>query len=372
MVETQTGAPIDEEAWLLTTPLRLAPGVELLTGANDELLLFRADTGRYVRVSPSAAKLLDRLDGATTIELVTTLSREYSVPETSLLPNITRFVTELRNAEVLDIDAAPRDRRDKVVDTVRRLPLLRLRLVKRFTLLDLVARLVRPLGRFGVVVASALALAGLVAGFLALTHVGVPERPTALAGLVLLAVMLTQIALHEVGHAVACSLSGVPAREAGVGLLFYFLPIAYVDRTDSYRVKSKWARTGIAMAGPMVDGLSIGVLAIVAISSSGPVQGVAVITMSLLIFMFFFNLNPLLPTDGHQALEAMAGELNFRARAMGYALAKLLRKPIPHFYDLVSARRRGVYLAYGVGSIAYVMFLMIMMFGSVLMVMVNR
>jgi putative peptide zinc metalloprotease protein len=363
---------VDNDEWMSIEPMRLAPEVEVMVGANDEILLFNGSTGRYVRISPSAARLLHRLDGSTASEITEALAHEHGVHVDTIAPTMARFFSELRTAEVLEVAAGPLDRRDKVVAAVRRLPLLRLPLVKRFSVLDLMARAIRPLGRPGLVATFVVALIGTGFGIATLVTSSVPESPGVLTVALVVAVLLVQIALHEVGHALACSLTGVPAREAGVGLLFYFLPIAYVDRTDSYRVRSRWARAGIAAAGPVVDGLSIGLAGLVVSTTSGTTSAAALMLLAILLVMFLFNLNPLLPTDTHQALEAIAGELNFRARAMGYALARLLRKPVPHFYRLVSARRRKVYLVYGAGSILYVLLLLVLMAGSVVTAIVHR
>ncbi len=56
-------------------------------------------------------------------------------------------------------------------------------------------------------------------------------------------IMILHLALHEIAHAIVTKAYGITIREAGIALLYYFIPVAYVDRTDTYRLKSKKAES---------------------------------------------------------------------------------------------------------------------------------
>src|SRR5699024_4921885 len=59
--------------------------------------------------------------------------------------------------------------------------------------------------------------------------------------------------IHEAAHAALLVRYEVPPREAGVGLLFGFLPVAYVDRSDSYRIVEKRKRVLVSLIGPFTN-----------------------------------------------------------------------------------------------------------------------
>ena len=54
--------------------------------------------------------------------------------------------------------------------------------------------------------------------------------------------------LHETAHGLACKRYGGTVGSAGITFLF-FMPLAYVDVTSSWRCRSKWQRIATAAAG---------------------------------------------------------------------------------------------------------------------------
>jgi putative peptide zinc metalloprotease protein len=175
-----------------------------------------------------------------------------------------------------------------------------------------------------------------------------------------------QVVCHEGSHALLCQYFRVPVREMGVGLLLYFLPVAYVDRTDAYRLRSRWQRAMIALAGPASDLVWTGIYGVLVLQLSG---GLLLETAHALLFFNLFllvvNLNPILPTDGYAALEAAAGELNFRARAMAYLAHRISFTPLSSSLQGISTSRVLAYLAFVGVYLAYVA-LLLLSFGSAL------
>jgi putative peptide zinc metalloprotease protein len=159
--------------------------------------------------------------------------------------------------------------------------------------------------------------------------------------------------LHECSHALASSWGGVKIRGAGVALLYWVIPVLYVDRTDSYRLADRNSRIGIALAGPVFDAAGCGIAGMLSII--GGTVGTSFAWLSFFqALIFLSNINPLLPSDGYHALEAASGELNVRGRAMQLLLGHLgVRRLPPHLANL-SARKKVLYMAYGFAAFVYV------------------
>jgi putative peptide zinc metalloprotease protein len=190
------------------------------------------------------------------------------------------------------------------------------------------------------------ALASLVAIVAALTN-----QPPTTTGVFWLAVPLLlglEVLVHELAHATMCHALGVRVREAGIRLWCFLFPIAYVDRTDAYRVRSRACRAAIALAGPVVDLTAAGVAAAASLVLPGRAGATAFLILAVLIVLLVGNLNPLLPTDGYHAIEAASGELNFRSRAFTYVGHRLLLIAMPSALAATSRGRRAVYTGYAI------------------------
>jgi putative peptide zinc metalloprotease protein len=145
----------------------------------------------------------------------------------------------------------------------------------------------------------------------------------------------------------------VPAREFGILLWLLVLPVPYVDCTDAYRLRRRGGRVAIALAGPAVDLTLAGGWGLVARTGDGAVAATAYQLMLVQLLILATNLNPVLPTDGHQAIETVTGEMNFRTRALSYIGHRLLRLPLPTALTGLSGTRRTVYVGYVAVALLY-------------------
>jgi putative peptide zinc metalloprotease protein len=166
-------------------------------------------------------------------------------------------------------------------------------------------------------------------------------------------ILLVQIAVHEGSHALVCQYLGVPVREAGITLMLFVMPVAYVDRTDSYRVRSRWSRMLIALAGPLSDMVCAGASALVLLTTYGIPAEIAAQLIQMQTLLMIVNLNPLLPSDGYHALESAIGSVNLRSRSFGYLTHIVTRSDLPSHLRILRPVRRLGYLTFGLVCFGY-------------------
>ncbi|GAA2850406.1 hypothetical protein Acy02nite_33660 [Actinoplanes cyaneus] len=346
----------------LERPVALAPEVTLIDGADGHSLLFDPVSGRYVRLSRTGARLIPLLDGSRTGTALLEAARRSRGPDgvRDRAPVLLSFLTDLRAAGVLSVPPdPPRGGQRAFLWFLRLAP--RIRIPARH-----LNRMLRPpsmaLARYPRTFTTLTVAAALASTVLIVLATALPA-PLSFAGppwLLTVGVLLVQAAVHEMGHASVCQALGVPVREAGVKMFCLLIPLTYVDRTDAYRVRSRFGRSAVALIGPLVDLIATGICALLILLD--PVRFADLRwLLGMQLFIVFNNLNPLLPfTDGHHAMEAGLGEINLRDRAFRYLGHVIFRRPLPAAHRAVSTARRGMYLAYGLISTVFVAMLLAM------------
>ncbi|MFE7295119.1 PqqD family peptide modification chaperone [Streptomyces sp. NPDC057579] len=344
-------------AWLDTAPLSLKTSIEQMDGINGRPLLFDTETGQYVALSRAGLVVLALLDDAPTArEVVRRVTASSAADPQHIETIVLRFLGELRQAGVLTLPPQEQNRRQRLMKRSLRQRMPRLVLTRSVhVLLEPVARLLRKLPTALIVTCWLLLVTvGATAVCVALVERGLPHLSSwAWLAMLLLA---AQIAVHELGHALVCQYLRVPVREAGITLLLYVMPVAYVDRTDAYRVRNRAPRILIAMAGPLSDAIWAGVTAVVLLSAHGAVADVAGALLYSQLFLMMINLNPLLPSDGYQALESAVGSVNLRGRSFAYLTHVVTRAPLPSHLLVASRAKRVGYLVFGGLCLAYGVF----------------
>ena len=358
-----------------TSPIpRLRRGVSLIVGMDNQPMLFDSDSGKYHRLGAAAAFIVNQFDGVrslpTIIEelpqdideagarritgLVDNL-REKSLlvgsepaPAASAVPAAPARTRRVRGRHT----AQPRQARHLKVEKPRRsggwwLP--RIIIARKYH--RIVAPIVTLLQRLPARALSwvflALAVCGYAAGAMALSSLAGGPRPGALVLITAVAIQLVSILLHESWHAIVAGYLGTPIRGLGVALMFWAIPIAYVDRTDSYRVRSRRGLTMLALAGIFSDGVVCGLEAAVAWASTGTVRQVALTLCAFQLTMLVTNLNPLTQSDGVAAVEAATGSVNLRGRSMFVLRCVLTRQPLPPGLAVMRPAVRWGYFIYG-------------------------
>lgn len=357
---------------MISTPPRLRADLELIKGMDGLSMIFDPVTGIYHRLSRSAEVIVGLLDGVRT---PAALAQELAGGDRErahvMSEKVEDFVARLERSSLLVSSAPPRATRNRRLSWSRLMP--------RIVLTRSLPRALEPLaGRLRDLplnVLGWLAFGGAVIGFgvgavtlvrlggmqtlvqLSGVHLGVGARraggvSTALA--IAIVIRLLLIAVHETAHALVAQVYRVPVRGLGVALLFYCLPVAYVDRSDAYRLSARSPRVALALAGIVSDGLFCGITAGVVVLFHGFPATVATLLLGLQLAGLVTHLNPLMPGDGYTVLETLTGLIDLRGRSLTMLRSVLLHRALPPHLAFRSRSARLGYLAYGVVCGGYV------------------
>lgn len=348
------GASNEGDGRLLSEPLALAEGVEVVH--TDAAVLVRdGRTGLYTRITPTGARLLTLFDGERNAsDLVARIAHGDSEQEARIRPLVVGFVRQLDQAGALTVSEQQHDvpRGPRRVGPVYRIPIVH-------DVDRLVDRIAAPL-RCWLSPRALLAFAAVLALVSVALMIGVARlAPPDPGEVVWLALFLTPLLVvaHEGGHAIASRYYGARVREAGVALWFFVLPMAYVDRTDTYGLPSRGQRAATAIAGPLVDLFLGGLAAAVALTAGGALGETAKIFVLFALFALFVNLNPLMSSDGCQSIESLMGSPNGRQRSFRYVESRLRRREPPAGTSSWSGWTRVGAVGYVVASMAWVGFI---------------
>jgi len=344
---------LDESAvsWFLLTTPELGVDIEHVPGLDGRPMLHDPTRGRYVALTPAADRLTLRFDGHSTgADIVRRAGWSQADPviaRVAVMASELRqlgFLTEPAHAEGLRIRAS----RFALKEHLVRFPLVTD--VGRF--LEPVVAPARRVPSTAIVTAwVTLSLLGLAVGAVALTHVRVDAMPP--HAWLLLPLLVLQIVLHELSHALVCQFHRAPVRSAGVGLMLYVLPVGYVDRTDSHRVRGRPARVLISLAGPISDQIWFGVAGVVALTAGTGTSDMAVVMLVFQVLLTAMNLNPFTPSDGYHAVTAAYGVTNLRGKSLALVVHHVLGSPLPAHLLRVSDRERRVMVGYGLACLAF-------------------
>lgn len=344
----------------VSTPT-LRKELEVIRGMDDIPLIYDPVTGSYHRITHAGEVVLSYLDGTRTRgELVEMFVAHNADRAEAVRAQIEGFLASLEAGGLLEGTTLPpkAQQTGKRVQTSRLMP----RVVITRSLPVLLEPLARVLRKLPARLLVGFFLIGAVAGFGVGFHTlftGVPNLMQIIGPpfIVAAALQLVFVLFHETAHALVAQVLKVPVRGLGVALLFYFMPVAYVDRTDAYRLKGKGGRVTLALAGIISDGWWCGVVGLVALNTQGFVHHTAAFLLGMQLVNLVINLNPLLPSDGFVALENAIGSVDARGRAFALLKCYLLRRPLPPYLASLSPGVRAAHMIYGAICVVYTCFL---------------
>ena len=178
---------------------------------------------------------------------------------------------------------------------------------------------------------------------------------------ILIAIWLVAKVIHEIGHAVAAHRQRVRIGDMGV-MFFLFAPLAYVDVTDAWKLKSRTSRVQIALAGVYLE------LAIASVAAwawwflpDGLLRHLcAQVFLIAGPTTLLVNANPLLRLDGYYVLSDLLEIPNLRMhgrRQLGGLLERFLIGTVPQ-RPLLSGWRRPAATMHAAASVVFQFFWM--------------
>lgn len=168
----------------------------------------------------------------------------------------------------------------------------------------------------------------------------------------ILPVIIIHILGHEMAHMYVCQKMGGTVNKIGIGLLYYFIPVAFVTYKDTYLI-SKTSQAKIAIAGPLFDLMMLMIVCTVMLITDS--FNYLLFPYSMMLFsMQFFNLNILMPSDLYRFLESLSNHYNIRRNSLTYLLTVIRLKKPDNNQNLKTRGTKFFYVTYSLLSLLYI------------------
>jgi len=332
-------------------------------------------SGRFHRFSPSSYLIISMMNGKRTLQEIWDIACRQLDDDALSQDDVIRLVSQLHAADVLfgevppDIDElaerGQKQHKRKLMASLMNPLALRLPILDPEAFIAATFPLVRPLfSIFG-----ALLYLGVLGYGISLAAIHWPQltmnvADRALSGSNILLLLLTYPcvkALHELGHAYAVKRWGGEVHEIGI-MMLVFMPVPYVDASDSMAFQEKWRRALVGAAGILVESFLAAVAMIVWVNAEeGLVRAFAFNTMLIGgVSTIFFNGNPLLRFDGYYVLSDVLEIPNLANRSNGH-IGYLIQR---YAFNVPTAQSPATapgepfwFVVYGLSSFAYRIFI---------------
>lgn len=167
--------------------------------------------------------------------------------------------------------------------------------------------------------------------------------------------------VHELGHAIAAKRKGVRVGSVGI-TIFLLAPLAYIDLTNSWKLRPRWSRIQIALGGVYLESW-VAILATVLFAWSDDGYVRHLLAQVMLIAgpaTWVTNANPLLRLDGYYALSDGLDIPNLRMHGRKRCISVfdhwLLGTPLQESH--LTGWRKWFSVGHAVGSIVFQAFWM--------------
>ncbi|QKF77826.1 site-2 protease family protein [Arcobacter defluvii] len=166
---------------------------------------------------------------------------------------------------------------------------------------------------------------------------------------------------HELGHAFTAKRYGCKVPTMGVAFLVLF-PVLYTDTTNAWKLKSKYQRLKIVVAGMKVE-LYLGLIAtfLWSFAPDGILKSILfIIATTSWISSLLINISPFLRFDGYYALSDITDSKNLQPRS--FAMARwFIRKNILGLDEvkpeILPKEKERFFIVYAIGTWIYRFFL---------------
>ncbi len=328
---------------------------------------------KYFRFKIEEYYLLEEFDGKLTLqEVKKAFERKYR-PQTISIEDLTRFVAQLHEAGIVQIDSG-----EQAKVLIRRRKKNRWRKVWAFLanilfikipIIDPERLLTRMYPYFRwiftrtfvtISTCSMLLALGLVASQWKTFYDKLPDFQsffnwwTIMSFWVCLAVVKV---IHEFGHGLTAKHFGGEVHEMGI-LFLVLTPALYCDVTDSWLLPNKWKRIWISAAGIYVECFLASIATFVWwYSTPGLLNSLAMATMFICsVNTIMFNANPLLRYDGYYVMADWLEIPNLRIKSTQFfaylVQEKVLGLEIP-VQSYMPRSRRMLFVTYSIASYIY-------------------
>lgn len=323
---------------------------------SGDAIIHAPRTKRVLRLSPSDAFILDRLDGTKTLE---DIYLEHAVERGPISPDhVQRLYETLEAAGMLENTADKAKGREcwrRWLAPVFSIPHPNATVawVHRHTRF-----MFHPLGVAALVM---IGLSGLIPLAMNWDHVvrvlrhidGMILQRPAMAALAYL-FMLLEVALHEFAHGVTCNHFGGKVRQLGI-MWYMAMFIFFCDTTSAWTFPKKSQRIWVSLAGPLVSWALFGVTAWCAGITAAAASPWAVFWILLAFISAFglvMNFNPLIRMDAYYMLVDWTGIPNLQKKSFDYLKRGVLGwiRKNPFRGEPPSLREKRIYVIYGVLS----------------------
>jgi putative peptide zinc metalloprotease protein len=328
---------------------------------------------KYFRFKIEEYFLLEQFDGNHTLQDVKKAFEKKYRPQTISIEDLTRFVAQLHEAGIIQIDSA-----EQAKVLVRRRKKNRWRKVWAFfanilfikiPIIDPERLLTRMYPYFRWIFTPAFISLSVTSMLMAIILVvsnwktfydKLPDFQsffnwwTILSFWVCLAVVKV---IHEFGHGLTAKHFGGEVHEMGI-LFLVLTPALYCDVTDSWLLPSKWKRIWISAAGIYVECFLASIATFVWwYSTPGLLNSLAMATMFICsVNTILFNANPLLRYDGYYVMADWLEIPNLRIKStqfFAYLMQdKVLGLEVP-VQSYLPKSRRYLFVTYAVASYVY-------------------
>lgn len=333
-------------------------------------------SGRFLRFTPAAYFVMSLMDGERTVQDIWDMACVRLGDDVLTQDELISLLAQLHQSDVLQSEDLPdlmevsdRARRERSRKKILRFinPLaIRLPLLDPDRFLSTTLPLVRPLMSWVgalillVVLISAVVLAAF--NWSGLTN-NIGDRVLAAESIMLLLLTYPFVkALHELGHGYVLKRFGGEVHEMGI-MFLVFMPVPYVDASDSSAMRDKWHRAFVGAAGIIVELFLASIAVIVWVNAEeGLVRAIAFNVMLIGgVSTLLFNGNPLLKFDGYYVFSDLVEIPNLLTRSNRY-LGFLIQKKlfgVEHRDPPLIAPGEGRWLVfYSIASFCYRIFIM--------------
>ncbi|BBW98534.1 PqqD family peptide modification chaperone [Geobacillus icigianus] len=339
----------------LSNPLFLSKDVKMFE-VDDETLLFHGQTRKYYKIGKIAKELISQLQTqqSTGEQLVKEISIRFDVKTEEITKNVNEFLKQMIEEGIICTNEGRFDRNKSVHSQRSNKALIKLIKMKNFD--RYLSKLSSLLPTMSIKATAVFFILMSVISIVSIISVLRSNYVAPLSGIeffYLLPWITLHLIGHELSHALVCKKLGGDVREIGFGLLYLVIPVAYVDLTDTYQLKSN-KRAFIAVTDPVYDLTMAFISSLFVLYLDGFPKTIAVHFLLIQFMIFCFNCNLLLPSDLYKALENWFKVTNLRNHSLEYLKFTMMNKEKPAYLKGISGIKENFYLLYAILSLFYI------------------